>query len=94
MSVTKAANSARVTANPGWVQDAIRDTGPAPRFAIGTAVVTRRFHPWGHTRLPRYARGKRGTIARFHGIHVFPDTNAHGQGEEAHPLYSVAFDAR
>jgi nitrile hydratase len=25
---------------------------------------------------------------------VFPDTNAHGQGEQAQPLYSVRFDAR
>jgi nitrile hydratase len=25
---------------------------------------------------------------------VFPDTNAHGQGEQPQPLYSVRFDAR
>jgi len=84
----------RAPSNPGWVQDAIREHGPAPRFAVGAAVVTRSFHPWGHTRLPRYARGKRGTIARCHGIHVFPDTNAHGRGEQPQPLYSVWFDAR
>jgi nitrile hydratase len=85
---------ARVPSNVGWVQDAIREIGAAPRFAIGAPVVTRDFHPWGHTRLPRYARGKRGAIARFHGIHVFPDTNAHGRGEDPQPLYSVSFDAR
>ena len=51
-------------------------------------------HPRGHTRLPRYARGKRGVIHRCHGIHVFPDTHAHGQGEQPQPLYSVRFDAR
>jgi len=33
-------------------------------------------------------------IHRCHGIHVFPDTNAHGQGEQPQPLYSVRFDAR
>ena len=65
-----------------------------PRFAIGSAVTTRTMHPAGHTRLPRYARGKRGAIARFHGVHVFPDTNAHGRGEDPQPLYSVSFDAR
>ena len=48
----------------------------------------------GHTRLPRYARGKPGVIHRLHGIHVFPDTNAHGLGERPQPLYSVRFDAR
>lgn len=80
--------------NPGWTQDVIRETGAAPRFAPGDAVVTREMHPHGHTRLPRYARGKRGTIHRCHGIHVFPDTNAHGGGEQPQPLYSVRFDAR
>ncbi len=81
------------TSNPGWVQDAMRETGARPRFAPGEPVVTRNFHPHGHTRLPRYARGKRGAIARFHGIHVFPDTNAHGLGEQPQPLYSVRFEA-
>jgi len=84
----------RAASNPNWVQDAIRHTGAAARFAPGDRVVTRNIHPRGHTRLPRYARGKRGQIHVLHGIHVFPDTNAHGQGEEAHPLYSVRFAAR
>src|SRR5262245_3806711 len=84
----------RVAFNAGWTQDAIRETGARPRYAVGDAVITRNIHPWGHTRLPRYARGKRGVIARLHGIHVFPDTNAHGLGEEPQPLYSVRFDAR
>jgi nitrile hydratase len=84
----------RGAANPNWVQDVIRETGTAPRFAPDDPVVTRDMHPHGHTRLPRYARGKRGVIHRCHGIHVFPDTNAHGQGEQPQPLYSVRFDAR
>jgi len=84
----------RVLSNPGWVQDAIRPGDTPPRYAPGDAVRTRDFHPHGHTRLPRYARGKRGVIARVHGVHVFPDTNAHGLGEAPQPLYSVAFEAR
>lgn len=80
--------------NPRWVTDFIRDTGATPRFAPGQAVLTREMHPHGHTRLPRYARGKHGVIHRCHGIHVFPDTHAHGQGEQPQPLYSVRFDAR
>jgi nitrile hydratase len=67
--------------------------GPAPRFAPGDRVLTRNIHPPGHTRLPRYARGKRGLIDRIHGIHTFPDTNAHGLGARPHPLYSVRFEA-
>jgi nitrile hydratase subunit beta len=65
-----------------------------PRFAVGDAVIARNIHPTGHTRLPRYARGKRGVIHRQHGTHVFPDSNAHGGGEQPQPLYSVCFDAR
>jgi nitrile hydratase len=84
----------RPPANPNWAQDVIRETGAAPRFAPGDPVRTREMHPHGHTRLPRYARGKRGVIHRCHGIHVFPDTHAHGQGEQPQPLYSVRFDAR
>ena len=85
---------ARGASQPGWAPDVIRESGPAPRFAPGDAVVTRAMHPRGHTRLPRYARGKGGVVHRCHGIHVFPDTNAHGQGEQPQPLYSVRFDAR
>jgi nitrile hydratase beta subunit len=79
--------------NPAWAQDVIRETGATPRFRPGDPVLTRRIHPHGHTRLPRYARGKRGVIHCCHGIHVFPDSNAHGLGEQPQPLYSVRFDA-
>jgi nitrile hydratase len=51
-------------------------------------------HPVGHTRLPRYARGKLGTINADHGVFVFPDTNAHFLGENPQHLYSVRFAAR
>jgi nitrile hydratase len=65
-----------------------------PRFAVGDPVLTRNVHPAGHTRLPRYARGKRGTINMIHGPEVFADTNAHNQGEHPQVVYSVRFDAR
>lgn len=67
---------------------------PASQFAVGDAVITRNIHPPGHTRLPRYARGKRGVVQRRHGPQIFPDTNAVGLGENPQPLYSVCFDAR
>ena len=74
--------------------DSERPVTKAPRFAVGETVVTRNIHPTGHTRLPRYARGKHGVIHRQHGTHVFPDSNAHGGGEQPQALYSVRFDAR
>ncbi|MCC5979216.1 MAG: nitrile hydratase subunit beta [Salinarimonas sp.] len=85
----------------GDVEAAMRRGGPSereashpPRFKEGDSVVTRVMNPTGHTRLPRYARGKRGVIAMVHGVHVFPDTNAHGQGEEPQWLYNVRFTGR
>jgi nitrile hydratase len=45
-----------------------------------------------HTRLPGYARGKRGVVERVHGVHVFPDANSQGLGEQPQWLYTVVFD--
>jgi nitrile hydratase len=72
-------------------QELYQRDGPAPRFAAGDRVVTRNVHPTGHTRLPRYARGKRGTIHEVRGCYVLPDTHAHGQGEQPQPMYTVSF---
>ena len=71
-----------------------RETGRVtPCFSVGDRVRARNIQPVGHTRLPRYVRGRVGVIARRHGSHCYPDTNAHGQGENPQPLYSVGFDA-
>lgn len=64
----------------------------APRFKAGDIVVTLTTRTSGHTRLPRYARGKRGVVIAYRGFHVFPDTSAHGRGEHPQPLYSVRFE--
>jgi len=71
-----------------------RELDVAPRFAIGQRVRARNTQPTGHTRLPRYARGKIGTILRHHGGHVLPDASAHGKGDAPEYLYSVSFAAR
>jgi nitrile hydratase len=65
----------------------------APRFRPGDRVRTIVINPAGHTRLPRYARGKVGVIEMLHGAHVFPDSSAHGKGEQPDWLYTVAFEA-
>ena len=74
--------------------DARREISDPPRFAVGQAVRARNFQPSGHTRLPRFARGKLGTVQALRGGHVLPDTNAHGKGECPEHLYSVAIAAR
>ncbi|MGC5780355.1 nitrile hydratase subunit beta [Methylobacterium sp. NFXW15] len=63
------------------------------RFTPGDEVIAKVMHPVGHTRLPRYVRGKRGRVEAVHGAHVFPDTNAYKQGENPAWLYTVAFEA-
>ncbi len=64
------------------------------RFQIGQRVRARNINPTGHTRLPRYARGKFGAIHHHHGVYVFPDTNAQFLGEKPQHVYSVRFAAR
>jgi nitrile hydratase len=71
----------------------LRNAG-APAFQVGDSVRARNLNPTGHTRLPRYVRGRVGVIERSHGAHVFPDVHAHGGGESPRPLYAVRFAAR
>lgn len=73
---------------------ASRQSDSAPRFRSGQPVRARNLNPTGHTRLPRYVRGKTGAIDRVHGVFVFPDTNAHFLGEKPQHLYSVRFEAQ
>jgi nitrile hydratase len=65
-----------------------------PRFALGDAVRARKLNPEGHTRLPRYVRGCAGRVVALHGLHTFPDANAHGLGRQPQPLYQVRFEGR
>lgn len=69
-----------------------RPAAAPARFAAGQAVRTVNAHPTGHTRLPRYARARCGTVERVHGVFVFPDSHAHGGGEAPQWLYSVSFE--
>jgi nitrile hydratase len=70
------------------------DADVPPRFRPGDQVRTRNIHPSGHTRLPRYARGKHGIIEQDYGVWVFPDTHAAGQGPKPQHLYGVRFPGR
>ena len=71
-----------------------RDAAVPARFRIGDRVRTRELHPRTHIRLPRYVRGRVGTVELVHGAHVFPDSHAHGGGEQPRWLYTVTFEAR
>ena len=73
--------------------------GYTARFAVGDLVRTRQRHPAGHTRVPRYARGRAGVVEQLHGAHVFAEAHAAsppgGAFDEAPQwLYTVRFDGR
>jgi nitrile hydratase len=72
------------------------DPGPdvhEPRFAVGDQVRVREWHSPGHTRCPRYVRGKAGVIVRLDGNYSVPDVEAHGSARRHEPTYSVRFSA-
>src|SRR4051812_37788234 len=60
-----------------------------PAFAPDDTVVVRDDHPAGHTRCPRYVRGKRGTVVRVDGVYSLPDVEAHCDAKRNEPTYSV-----
>lgn len=72
----------------------VRSIARPAHFEVGQPVRALDVHPVGHTRLPRYVRGHRGTIVMRHPGFVFPDTNAHGRGDDPQWLYAVEFSAR
>lgn len=87
-----AASAPAAPAPPAGRRTVRRDVEGEPRFAAGDRVRARDLHRRGHTRLPRYARGRRGVIATVYPAYVFPDTHAHGRGECPQHLYSVRFE--
>jgi nitrile hydratase len=96
------AKSAAKTLTPDGVAKMLHRGGPTERdnaarpalFAPGDRVRAKTIHPTTHTRLPRYVRGRIGTVERVLGFHVFPDSNATGAGENPQWLYTVTFDGR
>jgi len=92
-----AAPAPRAVASPG-LPTRSQEGGPnrtvdrPRRFSVGQAVRAADAHPSGHTRLPRYIRGRRGVVVVCHPAFVFPDTNAHGLGEQPCYAYSVRFE--
>ena len=94
---TKAVPALGLSTSSRWLNRGIpssQDSTVRPRFRVNQRVRTRNLHPTGHTRLPRYARGRSGVIVRDHGVYVFPDTNAHFEGEKRQHVYAVRFSAR
>ena len=94
---TKASPPLTLATSDRWLDRGIAssaDPEVRPLFEVSQRVRARNINPTGHTRLPRYARGKTGVIVRDHGVYLFPDSNAHFEGEKRQHVYSVRFAAR
>jgi nitrile hydratase len=72
------------------------DSSQKPAFKLGQRVRARTINPEGHTRLPRYTRGRVGTVVRYNGAFPLQDTDVNGiwLGGRAQEVYTVRFSAR
>lgn len=79
---------------PHGARGNIRAVSTPPLFAVGSrVVVNERARDDRHSRLPDYVVGRTGTVVLANGGWIFPDTHAHGQGEDPTWVYAVGFDA-
>jgi nitrile hydratase subunit beta len=92
-SVSCVLRAANVPAALAKGSPTLRPATSVARFAVGNEVCTLTAAVNHHTRLPAYARGKRGRIAQVYGMHVFADSHARGLGEQPQWLYNVVFSA-
>jgi nitrile hydratase len=76
---------------PPWTAAAAGDA--RSRFTVGDRVRVSEAHPRGHTRCPRYVRGKQGVVDRCDGPFTLPDADVHGDDPPIEPTYSVRFEA-
>jgi nitrile hydratase beta subunit len=78
-----------------WI---VPDTSPkltaVAHFHSGQRVRARNMNPIGHTRLPRYVRGRIGTIERIADVEELQDSDIQGLGAKQQHVYTVRFEAR
>lgn len=69
-------------------------TGPGrPRFGVGDPVTVLDLGKSGHVRIPRYIRGRTGTVEQYCGSFLNPEELAVGRSDgRIVPLYRVRFD--
>ena len=92
--VTRVLRAAEIPAVLAKGSPTERPAAAPAKFAIGERVRMRSQDVAHHTRLPGYARGKTGRVEHLRGVHVFPDSNSRGLGEDPQWLYTVVFSGR
>jgi nitrile hydratase len=83
-------------ARPLTASAARQNSKVTSRFKIGQQVRGRNINPVGHTRMPRYTRGKVGRVVRHNGVFALQDTDPQGLplGRPPQHVYTVQFTAR
>jgi nitrile hydratase subunit beta len=71
----------------------LRPAPTEPHFVVGDSVRVKTMYPAGHTRLPRYIRGKCGVIERFYGFQNLQDATTQ-TNDPPQAVYAVRFDGR
>jgi nitrile hydratase beta subunit len=74
-------------------RSARREPAAPAAYAVGDRVRITDDHPYGHTRRPRYIRGRSGLIHRVRGCFPYPDTSANGEKATPEWVYTVRFEA-
>ena len=69
---------------------------PLPGFGVDDEVHVRNIHPRGHALVPRYVRGKLGTVVADNGVWALQDTDENGQrlGNFPQHVYAVRFQSQ
>lgn len=63
-----------------------------PLFSVGDVVVARTVHPEGHTRLPRYVRGRKGEVISIYRPQGWQDDEPMSDHVGAQTMYAVRFE--
>ena len=82
----------RVRAGMYRQRQACREPARPPAFAVGDPVRARRIEHGGHTRLPAYVQGKRGTVGAVYAAYELPDDTPDDEDAPVQQLYSVRFE--
>ena len=72
------------------------ESGPQaaePRFTVGDAVRVRDLQFAGHTRCPRYVRGRQGVVVKMEPAAPVPEVEAHRRERLLEHTYGVRFEA-
>lgn len=79
---------------PGMTGVQSKDEPVEPKYAPGTCVRVKVSSPLGHTRVPRYVRGREGVIKKIHGNYHIPDLKVDQGILVYQPVYLVCFEAQ